>query len=272
LAVKRLIFEGARLKAQIFAPILFTSLFGAIFLLLFLRERERIHRRDFIRDYPWPSGLLEKLEARHNWFSRKNSALVAEGLRQFFVAYQMSGCKYVAMPSQVVDDLWHEFILYTRAYEDFCKKAFGGFLHHAPAQALSPENRRSNEGLRRVWWWCCKQESIHPTRPTRLPLLFALDKKLSIANGFHYTTECDDLRKAGVAGAGIAPYCGGDFGDSSFDGSTSGMGDGGGGVDGPGHGHGGEEGHGGDSGGGGASVHGCGGHSSCGGGSCGEGD
>ena len=30
----------------------------------------------------------------------------------------MSGNKYVSMPSQIADDLWHEFILYTREYKE----------------------------------------------------------------------------------------------------------------------------------------------------------
>lgn len=254
-------------------PIGFSALAAAGALLVFRQERNRIRQREFIREYAWPPGLLDRLQARHEWFSRKNSALVAEGLRQYFLAYQMSGCRYVAMPSQVADDLWHEFILYTRAYEDFCQKAFGRFFHHTPAEALSPERRQSNEGLRRVWWQCCKQENIHPVRPSRLPLLFALDKKLNIANGFHYTTDCSELRKAGVASS----YCGGDFSDPDFGGSTAGMGDSVGGLSSEGdssHG-----GHGGDGGGGGASGDfgggggdGGGGHGgNCGGGSCGGG-
>ena len=252
----------------VFVALLFFS-FG--YWLTLRKEKHKSRRRDFIRDYSWPPGLLERLEKKQDGFSRKKSALVAEGLRQFFLAYQLSGYKYVAMPSQVVDDLWHEFILYTRAYEDFCENAFGRFFHHTPAQALTKVKRQSNDGLRRVWWWCCKQESIHPTRPTRLPLLFALDRKLTIANGFHYTTDCAGLRKAGVMRDDVALYCGGDFGDSSFDGSTSGMGEGGGASNADGHGHGGGDGHGGDSGGGGTSGHGCGGGHSCGGGSCGGG-
>ena len=83
------------------------------------------------------------------------------GLRQFFLAYLMSGKRYVSMPSQVADDLWHEFILYTRDYDAFCRRAFGVFLHHTPAVVLS-EHRKSNEGLRRVWWYCCKYENIDP--------------------------------------------------------------------------------------------------------------
>jgi hypothetical protein len=220
----------------------------------------------FIRAYEWPPGLLEKLRAKRRWFSSKNEARVAEGLRQFFLAHQMSGCKYVAMPSQVVDDLWHEFILYTRAYADFCDKAFGGFLHHTPALALSPARRQSNEGLRRVWRWSCRQERIDPIRPDRLPLLFALDRDLNIADGFHYTKDCSQLRKAGVASA----YCGGDFASADIDGSTAGLSDTDSHAGSHGHGHEGDgssghgEGHG-DSGGDG------GGHG-CGGGSCGGGD
>ena len=93
------------------------------------------------------------------------------------------------MPSQVVDDLWHEFILFTRDYGAFCQRAFGQFLHHTPAVKLGGE-RGDNEGLRRVWWYCCLEENINPRKPTRLPLLFALDAKLGIANGFVYRLDC----------------------------------------------------------------------------------
>ena len=146
---------------------------------------QTLRRAEFIRTFRWPRGLLERLEKHHPGFERKDSALVSRGLRQFFLAYLMSGKRHVSMPSQVADDLWHEFILYTRDYDAFCRRAFGGFLHHTPAVVLS-EHRKSNEGLRRVWWYCCKYENIDPVSPTRLPLLFALDSKLKIANGFVY--------------------------------------------------------------------------------------
>lgn len=199
----------------------FVATFSAIAAAYLFIQLRRLRRADFIRDYAWPPGLLDKLQKQHG-FRRKESALVAEGLRQFFLAYLNSGKRYVAMPSQVADDLWHEFILYTRAYEQFCGRAFGGFLHHTPALALAPAKRSSNEGLRRVWSQCCKAENINPSKPTRLPLLFALDAKLKIANGFVYTPDCSALRKAGAASG----HCGGDFSDSSVDGSTAGFGEG----------------------------------------------
>jgi len=84
------------------------------------------------------------------------------------------------------------------------------------------EHRKSNEGLRRVWWYCCKYESIDPVKPSRLPLLFALDSKLKVADGFVYHPDCEQLRKNGSGAA----YCGGVFSDSSVDGSSAGFGDG----------------------------------------------
>ena len=212
-----------------------------------------LRRAEFIRTFRWPPGLLKRLEKHHPGFERKDSALVSRGLRQYFLAYLMSGRRYVSMPSQVADDLWHEFILYTREYDAFCRRAFGGFLHHTPAVVLS-EHRKSNEGLRRVWWYCCKYENIDPVKPSRLPLLFALDSKFKIPNGFVYHPDCEELRKNGSGAA----YCGGDFSDSSVDGSSAGFGDGDashGGSDGAAS----DGGSGGDSGGGGSCGGGCGG-------------
>jgi hypothetical protein len=186
-----------------------------------LWERLRQHQRgEFIRNYAWPAGLLDKLEGHYPGFTRKETALVGNGLRQFFQAYLMAGRKDVAMPSQVADDLWHQFILYTRDYKAFCERAFGGFLHHTPAVVLSPERKKSNEGLRRVWWYSCKQENIDPRNPTRLPLLFALDAKFDIPNGYRYAPDCKNLRADGATDT----YCGGDFGSSSVDGGTDGFG------------------------------------------------
>ena len=67
-------------------------------------------------------------------------------------------------------------------------------LHHTRAVVLK-RHRKSNEGLRRVWWYCCKYENVDPVDATRLPLLFALDSKLDISRwlclspGLQRTTE-----------------------------------------------------------------------------------
>ena len=180
----------------------------------------QLARAEFIRSYTFPRGLFEKLHSQRPQLDAKQMQLVARALRQFFLAHLHSGRQFVSMPSQVADDLWHEFILYTRNYDAFCRRAFGRFMHHTPAVALGPD-RQNNIGLRRTWWYACKEETINPRRPTRLPLLFALDAKLGIGNGFVYTPDCSKLRDRQDG----TVHCGGDFGSDSFDGSTEGFGD-----------------------------------------------
>ena len=80
-----------------------------------------------------------------------------------------------------------------------------------------------------MWWYSCKEENINPRKATRLPLLFALDSKLGIADGFVYRPDCKKVRRSDDSSTdpniGMV-YCGGDFSDSSFDGSIDGFGSG----------------------------------------------
>ena len=178
-----------------------------------------------VREAALPQFLKRKLREAYPHLSGKDVDLVERGLRQFFLACLRSKKKYVAMPSQVVDVMWHEFILHTRAYQDWCQLALGWFLHHTPALVLGAQAQK-NDGLRRAWYWACRDEAINPNAPTRLPLLFALDAKLGIENGFHYTPDCHDIRRKGAAGGdgqgGV--YCGTSFSDTSFSGDSGSFG------------------------------------------------
>ncbi len=203
----------------IWLPILIAI--AALAALFWMWSKWRMYKQaDYIRTYMFPPGLLDKLAQAQPHLGLKERQIVARALRQFFLAHLKSGCKFVAMPSQVVDDLWHEFILYTRNYESFCKTAFGQYMHHTPAIVLGAK-RTDNMGLRRIWWYACIEENINPRNPTRLPLLFALDEKMKITNGFHYQANCKKNAKGGDGGG----YCGSDFSSTSFDGSTDGFGD-----------------------------------------------
>jgi len=167
-------------------------LFAALWLLW--SRQLTLRREAYIRTFDLPRGLFEQLRKRRPELGLKDCQLVAHGLRQFFLAHLKSGRKYVSMPSQVADDLWHEFILYTWNYQAFCGKAFGKFLHHTPAVALSSSGL-DNAGLRRVWWHTCLEDNINPRKSTRLSLLFALDAKLGIPDGFRYAADCKALRE-----------------------------------------------------------------------------
>jgi hypothetical protein len=237
--------------------------FASIIAFRMWRTALAARREHFIRAYVFPPGLFKRLQSKRPELTFKDCNLVAQALRHFFLAYLRSRKRFVSMPSQAVDDLWHEFILYTRNYQGFCSRAFGTFLHHSPAAVLGRQ-RQPNEGLRRVWWFACKEENLDPRRPSRLPLLFAIDTKLNIGDGFHYVPDCEAIRReerSGMRGSSSTPaYCGGDFSSSSFDGTTDGFGDGDSGGS-----------HGDDSGSNSSDGHsGCSGHG-CGGGGCGGG-
>lgn len=64
------------------------------------------------------------------------------------------------VPSRLVDEGWHEFVLCTREYMEFCQTECGGYIHHDPTdgpdvdayertrQALLAKDGRINE---RFW-------------------------------------------------------------------------------------------------------------------------
>jgi hypothetical protein len=182
-----------------------------------LKAWQESARRQFIREARLPPFLLDKLRDIYPQLQPRDTELVVRGLRQFFMAHLRSKRQFVGMPSKVVDAAWHEFILHTQAYQQWCRYAFGGMLHHTPAEVLGRSAKR-NDGLRRTWYWACKEESIDPRQPSRLPLLFALDAKFAIAGGFSYVPDCGEIDRAARSGA----HCGTSFGDG---GSGSGPGD-----------------------------------------------
>lgn len=52
-----------------------------------------------------------------------------------FLALAAAEPKRACTPSRRVDLAWHEFILFTRTYFEFCQEHFGRYIHHDPARA-----------------------------------------------------------------------------------------------------------------------------------------
>lgn len=194
-------------------------------------------RRMVIRESALPVLPRRGLRKAYPKLETKDVDLVERGFRQFFLACARSDGRQVAMPSKAVDAYWHAFILDTKGYADWCDRALGRFLHHVPTERLG-NDAEANDGLRRAWFFACREEAIDPRKPSRLPLLFALDAKLGIEGGVVYSPR---LRppgtKLGDGGDGIDIVYGGDFADDSFAGDADGMGGiDGGGADGGGDG------------------------------------
>lgn len=171
---------------------------------LFWGRRRR--RERFLAGYRFPASIKEKVRARYPHLTDQDLYLVLKGLREYFQICNMAGRRMVSMPSQVVDVAWHELILFTRQYQEFCRRGLGRFLHHVPAEAMSSPTL-AQIGIKRAWRLSCLRENIRPSAPDRLPLLFVIDSRLKIADGFYYSRDCKT--------AGDGSYCGSHIGCGS---------------------------------------------------------
>jgi hypothetical protein len=48
------------------------------------------------------------------------------------------GYKDLSVISPEIDEVWHNFILFTREYNKFCESVFGKFIHHTPSTSRNP--------------------------------------------------------------------------------------------------------------------------------------
>lgn len=63
------------------------------------------------------------------------------------------------VPTKMIDEVWHQHILDTRAYAKDCEEIFGEFLHHFPYFGMYGEKDQSNlqlcfERTQSVWLEC----------------------------------------------------------------------------------------------------------------------
>ena len=229
---------GALVARQPFRPGWLGTLFFIFVSASLLAAWAGSWQRMTIRESALPMLPRRRLRQEFPALTVKDADLVERGFRQFFMACSRSNGRYVAMPSKVVDAYWHAFILDTRSYADWCDRTLGRFLHHVPAGRLGGD-AKTNDGLRRAWFFACKDEAINPRKPSRLPLLFALDAKLGVAGGLVYSPAPRPPGGSLSAGGSAEITYGEDFGDASFSGDAGAMGGTDGGGDGGGDGAGG---------------------------------
>lgn len=172
----------------------------------------------FIERYEFPSAIGKKVQETYPHLSSDQVDQVLSALRDYFYICHKAGGRMVSMPSQAVDVAWHEFILFTRSYQTFCKKGLGRFLHHTPSEAMRSKTS-AQEGIKRAWRLACDKRNISPNSPTTMPLLFAIDANLNIEDGFKYVLDCKDkaspLYGSGYCAThiGCASGCSGDSGN-----------------------------------------------------------
>lgn len=135
----------------IFSFIIAYILLGAALIFAAKSDSKTIKaREEFLRGYKVDDSLLQSLKEDYPELIKEDCTIICQALLQFFLIRLRSGNKTIAMPSKVVDSLWHKFILDTRTYHDFCWRAFGGYFHHTPAARMTP-GISSVEAMRTTW-------------------------------------------------------------------------------------------------------------------------
>lgn len=189
-----------------------------------------------LSQYVFPPSVINKVNEHYPHLNDDQVQQVLEGLRSFFAISLKARGRMVAMPSKAVDVAWHEFIVCTRAYQQFCQSCLGRFLHHTPSESMESATV-AQAGIKRAWRLSCQAENINPKTPGRLPLLFAIDGKLKIDDGYKYTLYCRSSKGLATSTSFCASHigcgggsdrrgsdCGGDFDDTSCGGSSDGGG------------------------------------------------
>ena len=76
----------------------------------------------------------------------KDGKLVREDYQEAFTEFKRyvalvnlnKGRGAMSMSSKEVDEVWHQFILFTPQYHEFCDEVLGRYLHHVPTTSQTP--------------------------------------------------------------------------------------------------------------------------------------
>lgn len=82
--------------------------------------------------------------ARDNGWTMLYAARVIEEYRRF--AFLLVAAGHMAVPSDQVDQAWHQHLLYTRSWSEFCKTVLRQTLHHDPTKGGAAEKDRFKTG------------------------------------------------------------------------------------------------------------------------------
>ena len=82
--------------------------------------------------------LLEEKTLQDGLFRSRKEYLEAFTEVKKFLWLCAANDRSYPMMSRGIDELWHQFILFTVEYHNFCDRYFGQYIHHAPAIASIP--------------------------------------------------------------------------------------------------------------------------------------
>lgn len=81
------------------------------------------YKAEFLKRAAIEKGIVENADAFRTLFNE---------LKRYLYLTSVSHSP-LPMLHPSIDNLWHEFILFTREYHSFCRACFGRYIHHSPA-------------------------------------------------------------------------------------------------------------------------------------------
>lgn len=94
---------------------------------------------DRMMDYDH-SGLKERMNVKYGWAPGFTEELFDEMKKFLYLCATNDGAM---APPEDIDEIWHNFILFTGDYADYCRNKVGIFLHHQP---LTVAQRGKSDG------------------------------------------------------------------------------------------------------------------------------
>ena len=152
----------------------------------------------FIDGYTIPSSILEIFHQHYPNLTKEQMQKAITGFKIFVKCHLAMNTLHIlapptpAMPSKLVEKLWHEFTLDSFEYHQFCSKVVGHIVHYRPTEEIK-------KGMDVIWQYSCGIEGINDCNPKKLPLLFAIDQETAIEDGLTY-----DLISCGEKWGGAA--------------------------------------------------------------------
>lgn len=108
-------------------------------LFFYFHKKDFESRVNYITGYRFSIDLYDKIKLSQPHLTPLQIDYLLKGLKTYFLLNLLPRERALGMPSKMVDVAWHEFILFTKEYREFCRLAFGGFFDHLPNKRCSKQ-------------------------------------------------------------------------------------------------------------------------------------
>lgn len=139
-----------------------------------------------INSYQNPS-LIERYSNKEN-VNTENAKLHFTALKKFLKL--SSDTSRPCFPSKDIDEIWHNFILFTKDYQFFCNNYLNKFIHHIPFSNQNDRVKHFEPG-----YFCYIKDNKFQKKFVRS--LNALEKQVKINCSSSSDGDCSSCSKCG---------------------------------------------------------------------------